>query len=73
MGSRYDVRPNQFSYPVGRFRPGINCSLYASNISLHEDGQEPSSNLHLLDQVHVGGLGHRVGGLHVANVAFCFN
>ena len=30
-------------------------------------------DLHLLHELHVGGLGHRVGSLHVAHVAFRFN
>ena len=73
MGPRDDMRSNQLSNPVGRFRPGINRGLDAPNISLHEDGQKTPSNLHLLDQVYVGSFGHRIGGLHVAHVAFRFN
>jgi hypothetical protein len=68
-----DVGRDQFANPAGGVRAGIDGGFDAADIAFDDDGDEAAANLDLIDELDVGGFGHRVSGFDATDVAFGFD
>lgn len=68
-----DVGGNEFANASGGFGSGIDGGFHAADIAFDENGEHARTDLDLVDNLNVGGFGHRVCGFDAADVAPGFN
>src|SRR5262245_20643050 len=64
-----DVAGDQLADLAGRLAAGIDGRLYTGDVAAADDGDHAAADGDGFGNGDVGGLGHRVGGFHVAGVA----
>src|SRR5438477_7782566 len=65
--ARDDVDADQLADSSRRRRPGVGRGLDRAHVAAHEDGDVARADVLLADELDVGGLDHRVGGLDRAD------
>src|SRR6188474_2220276 len=64
MRTRDDVRGDQFADASGRFRAGFDRRAHAADVAADDRRHERAADLDRLDDLDVGGLGHRIRRLN---------
>src|SRR4051812_43224590 len=69
MRARDHVRRDQLTDAACRFGAGVDGGFHRADVAADDRGHERSADLDRLDDLDVGGLAHRVGGLDQADPA----
>jgi hypothetical protein len=64
---RNDVAGDELAHLLGRVGSGLDGRTHAAHVTLHDRRHVGVADAHPLENLHVGRLGHRVGGLDEAH------